>query len=506
MFSNTAYEALYRYLGLVFHSGSVSLITSEPFFKGLVLLIFGALFLFTSWQLASRHIFGNFVQRHNVPLSKFVKIAFCLVLGISLLKVGGKIRIEDYANETWSQNGYVKDRLNDIQDEYEVSFVFDILSRSAEGVAKYLSYAGDYIFGGGKDSYLKNPFAYAKAIMIAGAATIDNEKLRSMTSSYTSNCLQRVLPDVAEFDEKSSRLDRFFKRDIFVEAQLAKITLSNGQGGNIYTCKDLKNELREGLYQHADSKGLYVASELESWQAEISKNAEVSAMLVNHYRNEREGFLGMQKGSASPGTTGTVFQALGRIVGWDGFLTIFSLGKATNLHGASESASRAKEFSELLTRAPHLKGILMMLLIGLFPWLIFFVVYGKWQVLVWWFWAYFSVCLWTPIWTIMYHIMNNIALAGDSLSSFAPLSDGISLYSSQVVMDRIYYLYSVFSMAQIVVPVFTTGLALYLVRPMLSGFHEESKPEFVDGGVSALSTGVGLASGMPEIGVANAAK
>jgi len=44
------------------------------------------------------------------------------------------------------------------------------------------------------------------------------------------------------------------------------------------------------------------------------------------------------------------------------------------------------------------------------------------------------------------------------------------------------------------------------VRPMLSGYHEESKPEFIDGGVSAVSTGVGLASGMPEIGVANAAK
>ncbi len=506
MFSNTAYEALYRYLGLVFHSGSVSLLTSEPFFKGLVLLIFGALFLFTAWQIASRHIFGNFVQRHNVPLSKFVKIAFCLVLGTSLLKVGSKAGIEDFAGDSWSQNGYVKGRLNDVQDQYEVSFVFDILSRSAEGMAKYLTFAGDYIFGGGKDSYLKSPFTYAKAIMIAGAATIDDEKLRSMASSYTTNCLQRVLPDVSEFDEKASRLDKFFKRDVFVDAQLGKITLSNGEGGNIYTCRDLKNELREGLYAHADSKGLFVPHELETWQADVSRNAEVSAMLVNHYRNERESFLGIQRGSHAPGTAGTAFQGLSRIFSWDGFLTIFSLGKATNVHGASEAAARAKEFSELLTRAPHLKGILMMFLIGLFPWLIFFVVYGKWQVLIWWFWAYFSVCLWTPIWTIMYHIMNNIAVAGDSLESFAPLSDGISLYSSQVVMDRIYYLYSVFSMAQIVVPVFTTGLALYLVRPMLSGYKEETKPEFIDSGLSAASTGVGLASGMPQIGVANAAK
>ena len=284
MFSNTAYEALYRYLGLIFHSGSIKLITSEPFFKGLILMIFGALFLLTSWQVASRHIFGNLVQRHSVPLSKFVKIAFCLVLGISLLKVGGTIRVEDSGSESWSSNGYVKGRLADVQDSYEVSFAFDILSRSAEGLGKYLTFAADYIFGTGKDSFLKSPYMYSKAIMLAGASTIDDEKLRSMTGSYTTNCLQKILPDVSAFDEKSSRLDKMFQRDIFVDAQLAKITLSNGEGGNIYTCRDLKNELRDGLYAYADSKKLYAPEELENGQFNFSRNAQVSSMPVNYYR------------------------------------------------------------------------------------------------------------------------------------------------------------------------------------------------------------------------------
>ena len=41
MFSNTAYEALYQYLGLELHSQFISAITSEVFFKAVVLIIFG---------------------------------------------------------------------------------------------------------------------------------------------------------------------------------------------------------------------------------------------------------------------------------------------------------------------------------------------------------------------------------------------------------------------------------------------------------------------------------
>ena len=439
---------------------------------------------------------GNLVQRHNVPISKFVRITFCLVLGISLLKMGSTIRVEDFQNDSWSQNDYIKGRMSDVNDTYEVSFVFDILSRSAEGIAKYLSYAGDYIFGKGSDSYLKTPYMFTKAIMLAGAATLDDPKLQSMTNTYTNNCLKKVLPDLSDYNEKSTFLDRMFRRDLWIDQQLGKINLSEGEAGAVYTCKDLKDELREGLYAYADSKKLYMPEDsFQPQETQIARNMNVSSMLVNHYRSQREGLMGIQEGSKIAGGAGTAFQFLGRVFSWDGFVSIFSFGRATNVHGAAEAASRAKEFSELLTRAPHLKGMLMMILIGLFPWLIFFVVYGNWRILVWWFWVYFSICLWTPIWAIMYHIMQNVAFSADALSSFQPQSDGISLYASQVVLDRIYYLYSVYSMIQIAVPVFTTGIALYLARPMLSGFQEEKKPEFIDGSLSAASTGIGLANG-----------
>ncbi len=502
MFSNSAYEALYRYLGLVFHAGSIQLITSEPFFKGLILIIFGGLFLLTAWHYASNHIVGNLVERHHVPISKFVKITFCLVLGISILRVGATINVHDYTNQSWSRNPYVKERVSDVQDTYQVSFVFDILSRTAEEVSRYLSYAGDYIFGKGKDSYLKSPFAYTKAIMLAGASTIDDDKLRTMMNSYTNKCLQKALPDLVDFNEQNDRISRFFKVAPDVDNQLGKIPLGPADAGLLYTCRDLKEELREGLYKYTSERTIIPEDPDDD---DTIRNFAMSSMLVNHFKGERESVWGLQKGAQVPGAAGTFFQYLNRLISWDAFVSIFSLGSASNIHGASEAAARANDFSETLARAPHLKGMVMMVLIGIFPWLIFFVVYGNWQILTWWFWIYFSVCLWTPIWSIMYHILQNLTFTGDALARLGGMNDGVSLYSSQVVLDRIYYLYSVFSIVQIAVPVVTTGAALYLFRPMFGGHKQESAPTGIAGAVNAGSTAVGVATGMPELGVAVAA-
>jgi hypothetical protein len=86
------------------------------------------------------------------------------------------------------------------------------------------------------------------------------------------------------------------------------------------------------------------------------------------------------------------------------------------------------------------------------------------------------------------------------------INDGVSLYSSQVVLDRIYYLYSMFSIAQTMVPIITTGAALYLFRPMFGSHKQESAPSGIGDGVAVGSTAVGVVTGMPELGVTSAAK
>ncbi len=501
MFSNTAYEALYKYLGLMFHSGSIKILTSEPFFKGLLLIIFGGIFMATAWKFTGRHIMGNLVKRYNVPVSQFVKIILCLVVGISILRIGTDTQVKDFDGVAWSENPYVKNKVSDVTREYQVSFVFDIMSRTAEELTRYVSYAGEYIFGTEKDSYLRGPHGYAKAIMLAGSATINDPKVQKLVDSYTRNCVMRVLGSVKEADENLSNLSGLYNGNSWINSMLEKIPLSKKADGRDYTCLDLKTATRSHLKAYAGKVAYYPSGGItidEQTRTSIV-NASMSSMLNSYYKGKKETFWGIHEGSQVPGTAGTAFQYMNRFFSWDTLLSVFGKSK---LHGASEAAKRAQDFSEMLARAPHIKGITQMMLIGIFPWLIFFIVAGKYKVLFGWFWLYLSVCMWTPIWTIMYHIMNNVSNTAGLLQAYGNLSDGISLYAADVVMERIYYSYSVFTMAQTMVPVFTTGMVVYFLKPLLFEAKSETAPEFINDAKGAASNVAGVASsvatGMPK--------
>ncbi len=497
MFSNTAYEALYKYLGLMLHSGSIEIITSEPFFKGLVLILFGGLFLLTAWKFTARNIMGNLVKRYNVPISQFVKIILCLVLGVSILRIGTQAQIKAFGGNSWNENHYVKTRLNNVNRNYKVSFIFDIMSRTAEEISRYVSEVGEYIFGDKEDSYLKGPHGYAKAIMLAGSATIDDPVLQKKVDSYTRNCIMRIYSQVKKKSENVN-LGGYYKGNVWIDGMLQKIPLAKNSSGGDFTCRDLKDDLRSHLRSNATKKSFAVNSILHDPQKRIvHTNVTVSSMLNNHYKENKEGYWGIHKGSNPPGTTGTAFQYLNKFFSWDTVLSVFG---RSDLHGASEAAKRAEKFSELLKRAPHIKGICQMILIGIFPWLIFFIVAGKWKVLISWFWIYFSVCMWTPIWTIMYHVMNHISENADVLHDFGMLSDGVSLYASNLIMERIYYSYSVFTFAQTLVPFVTTGAVVYFLKPMLSDSESETAPEFIDDAKGAASNVAGVATGLPISG------
>ena len=497
MFSNTGYEALYKYLGLMFHSASIEIITSEPFFKGLVLILFGGLFLLTAWKFTARHMMGNLVRRHNVPLSQFVKITLCLILGISILRVGSEAQIKSYSGFTWNENQYVKERLKDVTRDYEVSLIFDILSRTAEELGRYTSYVGEFVFGTKEDSYLKGPHGYAKAIILAGSDSIDDPDTQNLIESYTRNCVMKILPKVSQANGKNHNLSSMYRADIWVDSLLEKINLKTG--GDTYTCRDLKDDVKMGLRTYTEKKVYYPKElKMDPKTRILMTNVTMSSMLNSYYKKQHESMWGIYIGSQVPGLVGTLFQYLNRLFGWDATLSIFG---QSHLHGASEAAKRAQKFSELLARAPHIKGIIQMILIGIFPWLIFFIVIGKWKVLIFWFWCYLSVCMWTPIWTIMYYVMHHLTQTSRLLTLYGELSDGISLYAANMVMERIYYSYSVFTLAQTIVPIVTTGMVLYFLKPALSDSSQETSPEFIEGAKTTASTVAGVATGLPTKGI-----
>ncbi|PIQ62348.1 MAG: hypothetical protein COW00_01875, partial [Bdellovibrio sp. CG12_big_fil_rev_8_21_14_0_65_39_13] len=156
--------------------------------------------------------------------------------------------------------------------------------------------------------------------------------------------------------------------------------------------------------------------------------------------------------------------------------------------GASLTADRALQFNEYLKRAPHLKGMVKLFLIAMFPWLIFFIFAGKWHIIIAWWAVYASVLLWTPLWALLYHLMSSIALSTDVMASFGRLNDGVSLYSSQLITNKIYQFYAIYSWLQIIVgPLPTVFLAWGMFTGVLRDSEQESSPE----GISTVASVAG---------------
>ena len=251
-------------------------------------------------------------------------------------------------------------------------------------------------------------------------------------------------------------------------------------------CLDVKKEMSTKLKEYASSRltiadlPITLRMNADVLNQEKMVNLFASSLLANKFVESHEGPMGLQKGAVLPTTGGRFFQYLNRAKSWDGFLSLFSAFGGKSLQGASLAAERAQEFGENLARAPHLAGFIKMALIAIFPWLVFFVVAGKWRVLVSWYMIYFSVLLWTPIWTLLYHIMTGITLSSEMMGELARFNDGVSVYASHVIGDRIYHMFEVYSWLQILLGTLFTGTVLYFMRPMLTDGQAETAPDFLD--------------------------
>ncbi|MBT4791326.1 MAG: hypothetical protein HON90_07130 [Halobacteriovoraceae bacterium] len=486
MFSNTAYEALYQYLGLELHSQFITAITSEVFFKAMVLIIFGVVFFVTIVKFFSRYMPNTLVSKKQIPLSAFVKVIFCLFLGLALLRVGSTTGVRNYYGDSWNDNPYIKTRYGDVKEKTKVSFIFDLLSRTAEESSAFLGRIVDKIMAK-SHSQLGAPNFFYKAIMYSGTATIDDSNLKELVHFYTENCFEKALPLIGEARAKN-KLNLFFNQDNGVDRKLSEIEIKT-EDGVAYSCLDVKNEVRTSLKQYATSHHVRFINSSGRFvypiKDEAAQNMHMANMLVNHYMDDKESVMGIMKGSQLPGTTGRVFQYLNRLFSFDAILSLIGFSES---HGASEAAVRSQKFSEHLARAPHVAGLIKLALVAIFPFLIFFIVAGKWKVLIYWFAIYFSVLLWTPLWVLFYHIMTSLAQSTEVMQEFGQFSDGISLYGAKLISSRMYYFYSIYSWLQLLVATLTTGSVVFFLRPMLMENNEESAPEFIGGASNTAST------------------
>lgn len=255
------------------------------------------------------------------------------------------------------------------------------------------------------------------------------------------------------------------------------------EGIGIVSCLEIKKEVVSHLRSHALQKsGKVFKYHKNEWDSilddpDLQKNLFASQALVNFYMDQDENQLGIHKRAISPGIAGKVFQFMNRLFSWDGILSL--IGKR-DLQGASLTAERSQEFSNLLQRAPHLAGIAKMILIFIFPWLVFFLIAGRWKVVIAWYAIYISVLLWNPIWTLFYHIMTSIALSTETLAAFGQVSDGISLYSSQLITSRMYHFYAIYAWIQILSGPLPTAILAAKIFPWIRDHEKDAAPDFID--------------------------
>ncbi len=481
MFSNTAYEAFYQYLGLALHSQFIKIITSQKIFLAILLLIFGAMFFFTCVKFFSRYMPDTLISKKAVPLSAFVKIIACLFLGISLLKVQSHTPVKKFSQVSWHTNSYIKKKIPKVDAEYEVSFIFDILTRSAEEVARFLSITVDNLFKK-TNSQLESPSFFYKAIMLASSQTIEDGDLRSKIDLYQEQCFEKALPFIEKFKEVDM-LDRFFGNYPDVDEELKRYKIATPPGSAPVTCLDLKEEMRTNMVTYYFNKMGVQEGEIRKYLdpgivgGKVMGNLAISQWLVNQQLEKREGFLGIERGSEVPGMAGKAARYISRVFSFDGLLHILGLD---DLSGIGTATARADEFANDLSRAPHIAGFVKMVMIMIFPFLVFFVVAGRWKAILYWYMIYFSVLLWTPIWTLFYHIMTNIALSADVMQSFGKLQDMVSLYSASLITSRLYKMYSIYSWLQLLVGPLPTAFLAYMFSPMLRDSGSERAPEAVE--------------------------
>ncbi|MGK5086910.1 hypothetical protein WDW86_05080 [Bdellovibrionota bacterium FG-2] len=118
MFSNTAYEAFYQYIGLSLHAKFIEVITSQKVFGSVLLFIFGVSFFLTLIHFFSRYMPGGLLSKESVPFSKFFQVTACLFLGVALLKANTSTNVKHFNNESWHQNAYIQGQLSEVSPEY----------------------------------------------------------------------------------------------------------------------------------------------------------------------------------------------------------------------------------------------------------------------------------------------------------------------------------------------------------------------------------------------------
>ena len=97
------------------------------------------------------------------------------------MKVQSTTGIKRFDGDSWFKNPYIHGQFHEVQPQYRVSMVFDIMSRTAEEITALLTRVIDDTFKS-TNSQLEAPNFFFKALMYGAANTIEDPDLKLIDS------------------------------------------------------------------------------------------------------------------------------------------------------------------------------------------------------------------------------------------------------------------------------------------------------------------------------------
>ena len=402
--------------------------------------------------------------------ARFIVVSF---IGLSILGYTKNISIYDYQKYNWKKSKLLQTHMKGEVDRkfyhYKISAVLYYIMKGIGNIEYVTTSFIDKTFNP-TDKYSETPNGLYRSFVYAGYAQITDTNLQSKLNYYQSNCINPIIAKV----QNKKTIDKILDTSFLGNSYNSKIrNLFNKQNAGKKSCSKLRKEVNKeikrylkitkkdfkklinkhyhNVYRPNSSDYSYSDNQLSDVQIE---NYVISSVLANHFNQKTEDKLIESEAKVS-GITGVLQNIMSP------FIKYFVGGS-----GSASAAEQANNFSDAIKKAPHIKGFFLLILIGGFPILTFFIIAYGLKPLKIWVISYFMVSMWMPIWALLYAVNINFAKNAELISHLQNFSDGISMYSAKAINSQILRSYSVFFIGQMGVVAITL---IGFLKPIFSG-------------------------------------
>ena len=441
MTTATLTEAIYLAQGLKLHSKFLGFINGSSW--SALAVLFGAVFMLTTIRYFSRFFPGSPGLKQS-GLFDYVKIMFAVIIGMSILKADYAVSVKNFSQQEWARNPrFVSVKGNG---NVRTSYLFYLLGGSASGIATSLEQVIDKI--GGEHSQTKRPNEMIRRVVNASLAQIEDEGLRSKSHLLFDECDNIEGVELLRLDNRIAAKTK---------DKLRSVSFNTNQGDS-YDCLSLLGEVRAGVSAEAHDKNAALHNRVSYTQTPGPYGGSLkydpgvigNAMLLNLLHTRQP------KAELQPDSGG----GMGAF-----FIDQFNRFFTWNADVKSNEAARkkAKEYESAERLAPHFIGFVKMILIAIFPFLVFPMVMGHWRVMIFWTLAFFSVCMWSPIWTLMHHCFAEVS----QMTEYFGRAQYSALLQSEVSSEMV-SMYIVFVSLQLAVAPAFSFFFLSSLKPLLA--------------------------------------